>query len=87
MQPSESRSRIVTWLEHPRARGVVIAFALLLALPSPTLGFFSDDYVYVAVLEHRLARTIPWFPSMHRTAHRRHSAARAWGGAWRRARA
>jgi hypothetical protein len=31
------------WLTHPRAPLVVVAFALCLALPSLTIGFFSDD--------------------------------------------
>jgi hypothetical protein len=52
---------VVGWLEHPRAGWVVVAFALVIALPSLTLGFFADDYVFLDELEHRLARDIPWW--------------------------
>lgn len=54
-------SRILRWLGHPRAPRFVVAFALVLALPSLAVGFFSDDYVFVDWLEHRIPLSPPWW--------------------------
>lgn len=48
-------------LSQPRAPRVIIVFALLLALPSLALGFFADDYLFIASLERRLSFNAPWW--------------------------
>jgi len=48
-------------LGHPRAPHAVVAFALLLALPSFAIGFFADDYLFIAALEQRLAFNPAWW--------------------------
>jgi hypothetical protein len=58
---SRTKSPIGGWLEHPRAGGVVVALGLLLALPSLSLGFFSDDYTFIDYLERRVAFNSPWW--------------------------
>ncbi len=52
---------MVRWLGHPRAPRFVVAFALILALPSLAIGFFSDDYAFVDWLEHRVPLGPPWW--------------------------
>ena len=54
-------SRILRWLGHPRAPRFVVAFALVLALPSLAVGFFSDDYAFVDWLERRIPLSPPWW--------------------------
>ena len=44
---------------HPRAPRFVVALALVLALPSLAVGFFSDDYAFVDWLEHRIPNPLP----------------------------
>jgi hypothetical protein len=38
-----------------------LALGLLLALPTLSIGFFSDDWVFVGTLEHRFAYEVPWW--------------------------
>ena len=54
-------SKILHWLGHPRAPRFVVAFALVLALPSLAVGFFGDDYAFVDWLEHRTPFSPPWW--------------------------
>jgi hypothetical protein len=48
-------------LNHPRAPHVVVAAALLLALPSLAIRFFADDYAFIDYLEHRVPYSPPWW--------------------------
>jgi hypothetical protein len=48
-------------LSQPRAPRIIIGFALLLALPSLALGFFADDYLFIASLDRRLSFNAPWW--------------------------
>jgi len=61
VQSSGSASGVVGWLQRPRAGGIVVALGLLLAVPSLSVGFFSDDYAFIDALEHRLALDVPWW--------------------------
>jgi hypothetical protein len=49
------------WLSRPRAPLFVIAVALALALPSLSIGFFSDDHALIDYLEHRAPHSPPWW--------------------------
>jgi hypothetical protein len=53
--------RIDRWLEHPRATRAIIALALVLALPSLAIGFYTDDYVTLGYLERRFGYDPPWW--------------------------
>jgi hypothetical protein len=54
-------SRLFRWLERPISRFVVIALGVLLAAPALGLGFFSDDYAFLAFLEKRApVNPPPW---------------------------
>jgi hypothetical protein len=54
-------SKILRWLGHPRAPRFVVAFALVLAMPSLAVGFFGDDYAFIDWLEHRTPFSPPWW--------------------------
>jgi hypothetical protein len=56
-----TRSRVLGWLEDPRAPRRVLALGLALALPSLAIGLFCDDHEFIAALEHRLAFSMPWW--------------------------
>src|SRR4051794_3284408 len=46
-------------LEHPRAFVAIVALAALLALPTLGIGFYSDDWMFLAIFE----RALPLFGS------------------------
>jgi hypothetical protein len=56
-----SLAPIERWLNHPRATRAVLALALLLALPSVAIGFYTDDYVVLGYLEKRFGYNAPWW--------------------------
>jgi hypothetical protein len=58
---SRTKSRVAGWLGHPRAGWTAVAFALLIFVPSLSLGFFADDYALIDLLEHRFPRIVPWW--------------------------
>src|SRR4051795_2882071 len=58
---SLSVDRMAQWLrrswnrlEHPRAFIVIVALAALLVLPTLGIGFYSDDWMFLAVFEREL---------------------------------
>ena len=53
--------RIDRWLEAPRAVPVIVLGALVLALPSLAVGFYTDDYVTLGYLEHRFHYNPLWW--------------------------
>ena len=42
-------------------RAPIIALALVLALPSLAIGFYTDDWVTLGYLEHRFEYDPPWW--------------------------
>jgi hypothetical protein len=60
-------SKMLRWLGHPRAPRFVVAFGILLALPSLAVGFLTDDYPLIDWLEHRLPFSPPWWDLYHFT--------------------
>lgn len=46
-------------LEHSDASWGVVSFAMLLALPSLSGGFYADDYMMLDTLEHRFLQEAP----------------------------
>jgi hypothetical protein len=48
-------------LDSPHSHWFVLALAVAVALPSLGLGFFSDDYLFVAVLEGKAHWLPPWW--------------------------
>lgn len=47
--------------DHPRARLIILALAAVLALPTLAIGFFADDYAFIASLQGKLAFSAPWW--------------------------
>jgi hypothetical protein len=60
---------IERWLNHPRATRAILALALLLALPSLAIGFYTDDYVTIGYLEGRFTYNPPWWDLFVQTPH------------------
>ena len=52
--PKPPPSRLDRLLRHPRALPAIVLFALLLGLPALALGFYSDDFAQVMLVEQRL---------------------------------
>jgi hypothetical protein len=46
----------------PRSHIIILACALLLALPSLRAGFFADDFLHVAILSGQLSSILPVAP-------------------------
>jgi hypothetical protein len=49
------------WLDHPRARLVIVAAGVALALPSLVVGFFADDWYMLATLRKQWAEAPAWW--------------------------
>jgi hypothetical protein len=74
-------SRFMRFLQlfaHPRALPAIVVLAALIALPTLRMGFFGDDYIFIAEIEHNVpssGHTAPLdlyrFASGDRTEHDR----------------
>ena len=53
--PAGLLARLLRLLAHPRAPAAIALLAVLCALPTVTAGFYSDDFLQMAILE----RTVP----------------------------
>ncbi len=47
-------ARFLSSFEHPRALPAVVVLTVLITLPTLLIGFFADDYYFLAQIEHNV---------------------------------